>query len=107
MVTTPGLNSTINASAPYAEAAVTAYGAMPSTGTGNNGMKVYAGPRDDPFFFDLVRFKEIVAGTQTAFRMPGVDTFAGTNIMAIVVELPKSLLGTAQTINVWAESKMK
>jgi hypothetical protein len=54
-----------------------------------------------------VRFKEIIAGTQTSFRSPGVDTFAGTNIMAIVVEVPKTLLGGEGTINVWAETKTK
>ena len=106
-VTTPGLNSMINANAPFAETMVTAYGASASSGTGSNGVKVFAGPRDDPFFFDLVRFKEIIAGTQTSFRATGMDTFAGTNIMSIVVEVPKALLGSASTINVWAESKTK
>jgi hypothetical protein len=70
-------------------------------------MKLFAGPRDNPFFFDLVRFKEIIGGTQTGFKNPGVDTFAGTNVMSIVVEVPKSLLGSAATINVWAETKSK
>ena len=102
-----GMNSMINASAPFAEASVTAYGSTPNIGTGSNGIRAFAGPRDDPFFFDLVRFREIIAGTQTSFRSPGMDTFAGTNIMAIVVEVPKSLLGSATNINIWAESKMK
>jgi len=70
-------------------------------------MKVFVGPRDDPFFFDIVRFREILAGTQTAFRNPGQDSFAGTNVFSWVIELPKSMLGNAQTINVWAESKIK
>lgn len=106
-VTTAGTGSMINAAAPFAEVMVTAYGANAAEGTGNNGVRVFAGPRDDPFFFDLVRFKEIIAGTQTSFRTPGMDTFAGTNIMAIVVEVPKALLGNATNINVWAESKTK
>lgn len=103
-----GTTSTVLTSGPVTEAAVTAYGAGSVTvGTNNNGIRVFAGPRDDPFFFDLTRFKEILAGTQTSFRNPGVDAFAGTNVMSIVVEVPKSLLGTAATINVWGESKTK
>lgn len=105
---TTGTSSTVMASAPYVETAVTAYGAAsPSVGSNSSGMKVFAGPRDDPFFFDLARFKEIIGGTQTSFRNPGVDAFAGTNVMSIVVEVPKSALGSAATINVWGESKSK
>jgi hypothetical protein len=89
------------------EVAVTAYGvASPAIGS-SNGINAFAGPRDDPFFFDLVRFKEIIAGTQTGFRSPGVDAFAGTNVMSIVVEVPKSMLGSAATINLWGETKSK
>jgi len=66
------------------------------------GVSVFAGVRDDPFFFDLVRFNAIIAGQATGFRDPGVDTFAGFNVLALVVEFPKSLLGTGGTIGVWA-----
>lgn len=107
-VGTPGTTSTVKASGPSTEVAVTAYGAASVTTAINaNGTRIFAGPRDDPFFFDLVRFKEIIAMTQTSFRNPGVDSFAGTNVMSIVVEVPKSLLGAAATINVWAETKSK
>jgi Domain of unknown function (DUF4331) len=105
-----GTASTIVTSGAITEADVTAYGAAPVVGTGANGMKLFAGPRDDPFFFDLARFKEIIAGTQTAFRPIGtaVDFFAGTNVMSLVVELPKTLLGSAgATINYWVETKTK
>src|SRR5437870_7030407 len=64
------------------------------------GMTVFAGVRDDPFFFDLVQFKKIIAGEATAFRDPGVDTFAGFNVLAIVAEVPSSLLG-GQKLGVW------
>ena len=105
---TPGTISMVKSSGPLTEVAVTAYGAgSPIVGTNSNGINAFAGPRDDPFFFDLVRYKEIIAGTQTGFRNPGVDTFAGTNVMSIVVEVPKSLLGSATTINVWGETKSK
>jgi hypothetical protein len=107
-VGTPGTSSTVKTSGPMTEVSVTAYNAAsPSIGTNSNGIRVFAGPRDDPFFFDLARFKEIIAGTQTSFRSPGVDAFAGTNVMSIIVEVPKSLLGSAATINVWGETKSK
>src|SRR5437667_11602085 len=64
------------------------------------GLTVFAGSRDDPFFFDLVQFKKIIAGDATAFRNPGVDTFAGFNVLAIVAEVPSSLLG-GQKLGVW------
>lgn len=104
----PGTMSTVRTNGTATETTVTAYNASsPSVGSGSNGIKIFAGPRDDPFFFDLTRFKEIIGGTQTSFRNPGVDTFAGTNVMSIVVEVPKSLLGSATTINVWGETKSK
>jgi hypothetical protein len=106
-VSTPGTTSTVKTSGPLTEVAVTAYGAASPVIGSSNGINAFAGPRDDPFFFDLVRFKEIIAGTQTGFRSPGVDAFAGTNVMSIVVEVPKSLLGSAATINVWGETKSK
>jgi len=108
-----GTSSTVIATAPYAEVAVTPYGAAsPTIGNSIKGVKLFAGPRDDPFFFDLKRFKEIIAGTATAFHAgtsedPATDTFAGTNVMSIVIEVPKALLGSSSTINVWAESKSK
>lgn len=106
-VGTPGLMSTIKTNGAITEVAVTPYGAAANIGSNSNGTRVFAGPRDDPFFFDLARFKEIVGGTQTSFRSPGVDSFAGTNVMSIVVEVPKSMLGSATTINVWGETKSK
>src|SRR2546426_9067671 len=64
------------------------------------GMTEFGGGRDDPVFFDLVQFKKIIAGEATAFRNPGVDTFAGFNVLAIVAEVPSSLLG-GQKLGVW------
>ncbi len=90
-----------------AEVVVTPYSGSPITGTGTSGIKVFAGPRDDPFFFDLNRYKAILAGTAPGFSNPGTDTFAGTNVMSIVVEVPKTLLGGTGKINVWLETKKK
>jgi hypothetical protein len=89
------------------EADITPYGASPSVGTGS-GMKLFAGTRDDPFFFDLNRFKAILAGTAPGFNNPGTDTFAGTNVLSVVVEVPKSLLNAASgKINLWLETKKR
>jgi hypothetical protein len=110
---TAGTTSTVKTSGPVTEVAVTAYSSSaPGIATNSNGIKIFAGPRDDPFFFDLVRFKEIIGGTATAFHDgtaldPSHDKFAGTNVMSIVVEVPKSMLGTAASINVWGETKSK
>jgi len=80
----------------------------PVIATGSNGMKVFAGPRDDPFFFDLDQFKKVVGGTASGFRNPGMDTFAGTNVMSVVVEVPVALLNASSgKISVWAETKKK
>ena len=80
----------------------------PTMATGSNGIKVFAGPRDDPFFFDLNQYKKIIAGTATGFNSPGQDAFAGTNVLSLVVEVPVSLLGASTgKINIWAETKKK
>jgi hypothetical protein len=82
---------------------VTPYGAsMPIVATGENGIRFFAGPRDDPFFFDLDQFHRITGGMATSFNNPGHDSFAGTNVLSIVVEVPKSLLHAKNgKINVW------
>lgn len=101
-----GTTSKVNVEASLASADITAYSESAKTGS-NNGVTVFAGLRDDPFFFDFTRYNEILAGTATGFNSPGNDTFAGTNVMSCVVEVPKSQVGGSGTINVWVESKMK
>ncbi len=73
----------------------------------SNGMMAFAGPRDDHFFMDFAQYGEIIAGNATSFNNPGTDTFAGTNVMSIVVEVPKSMIGGSGTINTWVETKRK
>lgn len=87
--------------------------------TTNGGMKFFAGPREDPTFFDLDQFNAILADTAPdGFNDPGTDRFAGKNVLSIVVEVPKSMLGTpptgvnpfapnTPTYNVWVETKRK
>lgn len=73
----------------------------------SNGMMAFAGPRDDPFFFDFAQYSEIIAGNATSFNSPGADTFAGSNVLSVVIEVPKSMLGTGTSINTWVETKRK
>ena len=103
---TTGVTSTIKTNAAAGNVEISKYGSAPIIGT-SNGMKFFAGLRDDPFFFDLNQFKKILAGTATGFTSPGTDSFAGTNVLATIIEVPKSLLGSSATINVWAETKTK
>jgi hypothetical protein len=86
-----------------------------STSPGN-GVKInragdvlgYAGLRDDPFFFDLDGFINVLSAESgksfLGCTSPRADFFAGKNVSAIVLELPSSLLtraGSSQ-IGVWA-----
>jgi hypothetical protein len=100
-----GTISYLNINKLSVNAPITNYGQAAQIAVGDNGVMAFAGPRDDPFFFDLVAFRNVISGAASAFNNPGNDTFAGTNVMSIVVEVPKSLLGSNGTINVWAESK--
>ena len=75
------------------------------------GITIFAGVREDPFFFDLTQFYNIVpdrhagstattclpGGSNTCpagFRAAGVatDFFNNSNVLSIVAEIPKSLL---------------
>ncbi len=86
------------------------------------GMRVFAGLRSDPFFIDLDQLFAIFPDRKdpllapnvktppgqanvpqsTTFRAPGqaVDFLANYNVMGLVVELPKSRIGTGK-IHVW------
>jgi hypothetical protein len=65
-------------------------------------IEVFAGPRDDPFFFDVVGFNRFLAGTGA---LSGSDGFAGFNVSAIVVELPVAMVaGESGILNVWAST---
>jgi hypothetical protein len=100
-----GLTSTLVTTGPLTEANISTHNSAPVIGE-KNGIKVFAGPRDDPFFFDLGAFNAILGGTASSFNNPGTDTFKGTNVLSLVVEVPKSMLGTGD-INIWATSNRK
>ncbi len=50
------------------------------------GIKVFAGPRDDPFFVDLGGIFDLLSG------ISGKDYVAGANVMTLAVQVPKSFL---------------
>lgn len=71
-------------------------------GPAGSGIAIFAGPRDDPFFFDVVDFQRLVGGTGTT-TFSGLDSFAGFNVMSIVVEFPIVLVtGGAPQFGAWA-----
>lgn len=100
--------------------------------SGDGAVKVFAGPRDDPFFFSLngggatnhLGFNTCNAPTEKCFlgrcdRSPGglgclldftpyptdvVDTFAGLNVSAIVIEVPLADF-TGSNLAVWASTE--
>ena len=101
-----GLNSRVETSAESVSVDITTYGSNAVVGS-ENGVRAFAGPRDDPFFFDLGAYTDILSGNASSFSDPGTDTFAGTNVMSVVIEVPKSMLGQAEMLSTWVESKLK
>ncbi|MFN0155367.1 MAG: DUF4331 family protein [Gaiella sp.] len=76
-------------------------------------VKAFAGLREDPFFFDLDGFINILAALDddktndakslVGCKAPRKDFFAGLNVSGIVIELPPSLLTAGGSkIGVWA-----
>lgn len=120
---TPGMSSNIENAGNRASVTITSNGAQPVVGNEND-IKVFAGPRDDPFFMDFFKFVDIVNGAgnalgidvnppadgmdyATSFDAEGTDAFAGSNVLSVVIELPKSMLGTSDTFSSWVEAKAK
>ncbi|MDH3768580.1 MAG: DUF4331 domain-containing protein, partial [Gammaproteobacteria bacterium] len=58
----------------------------------HKGVRLFAGLRDDPFFFDGVAFNATVATLVPQFTDPGQDTFEGANVLAIVLGIDSDLL---------------
>ncbi|PCJ66661.1 MAG: molecular chaperone DnaK [Bacteroidetes bacterium] len=101
-----GLSSAVNTNATQSVVDITSYAETAMTAE-NDGMKFFAGPRDDPFFMDFARYGEIIGGTAPGFSDPGDDTFKGTNVMSIVIEVPKAKLGGSGTLNTWVTANAK
>ena len=79
----------------------------PPIPTTDGPITIFAGPREDPFFFDLVGFNRFIAEVNKQTTVPvvpnfslftGKDAFLGKNINAIVIEFPiRMLLRPGQT----------
>ncbi|QED28719.1 DUF4331 domain-containing protein [Microvenator marinus] len=77
-------------------------GAVEATIDAGNDVKVWAGLRDDPFFFDLEGFQDTLSTGDLSFDNTR-DSFAGANITTIVLEMPLDAARGAETeFQVWA-----
>src|SRR3989442_3720745 len=76
---------------------------------GGSQLDVFAGLREDPFFFDVEQFFRVRAGfaglgPSVGFRNPGLDFTSGYNVNSIVVRVPIAFLQgatAATTYDVW------
>lgn len=69
--------------------------------------RLFAGLRDDPFFFDLAGFQDTLMTGNVSFDSTR-DSFAGTNVTAIVLEGPVTgFLAGGTGLNVWATTARK
>lgn len=75
------------------------------------GTKLWAGLRDDPFFFDLDAFKGHILGAANGRMLcddKKVDFFLGLNVSAIVLLLPNAELGgSGKTVGVSANTAIQ
>ncbi len=105
-------------------------GGLNETFTGN-GMSIFAGPRDDPFFIDLFGDMSVTSVLNAAFgaalgeqvgandeqsfefNPAATDDLAGLNVLAIVIELPKTDVASALGITTndaffaWASTSIR
>jgi len=64
--------------------------------------RVFAGLRDDPFFFDLEGFRQTLMTGTLSFNHDR-DSFAGTNLTAIVLEMDlDAALAGGTSLDLWA-----
>jgi len=94
--------------------------------TTENGMSFFAGPRRDAFYFDFNKFNDVASGAVAPDGFSPIgeaeDFFEDLNTLAIVVEVPNTLLGSAPdhilgsqgnindlppAYNVWVSAKRK
>jgi hypothetical protein len=69
-----------------------------------DGVRVRAGLFDDPFFFDLQGFRDTQSRGTLSFNNTR-DFFAGTNLTAVVIEIPRLRLANGTNpLDIWAET---
>jgi Domain of unknown function (DUF4331) len=62
-----------------------------------NDISVFAGPRDDPFFFDAAAFNRFRATGDPDVFDRGINSFADLNVSAIVLAFPDSLVSDGES----------
>ena len=70
--------------------------------------RLFTGKRSDPFFADADGVLHwLIDGQKGNFQWTGKDTFAGANILSIVVEVPNDMLGPGPSIGVWITTSLR
>ncbi len=98
--TQTGINGQVLIDAPLGSVEISAATAI--TTTTEDGVKLFAGPRQDAFYFDFFQFNAVIGGmAPEGFLPPGEaeDTFDGANTMSIAIEIPNALLGSTTATN--------
>ena len=73
-------------------------------GGSGHGVRVFAGPRWDPFIMDARAALTTIATGELAFTDPGSIFLDGKNVLSLVVEVDCALLGGAELVGVVAET---
>src|SRR4051794_33155634 len=75
-----------------------------AVGGSGEGVRVFAGPRWDPFIMDARAALTTIATGKLAFTDPGSIFLDGKNVLSLVVEIDSSLLDGATLVGVVAET---
>ena len=70
----------------------------------DHGVRVFAGPRWDPFIMDAPAALKTIATGKLAFTDPGAIYLDGKNVLSLVVEVDRAVLGHAELYGVVAET---
>ena len=68
------------------------------------GIRLFAGPRWDPFIMDAPAALKTIATGELAFTDPGSIFLDGKNVLSLVVEVDSTLLGGAELVGVVGET---
>lgn len=87
------------------------------------GVRVFAGARQNPFYFDTPQFSKLIsdlnhkkqanppAPSATCLRKPGVDFLRDYNVLSLVAEVPRAMLappgGKLAVIHVYATTSLR
>src|SRR3954451_10895119 len=98
----PGVQQAGTCTTPAGE--VVPFGLNDEQGGSGHGIRVFAGPRWDPFIMDARAALTTIATGRLSFTDPGSIFLDGKNVLGLVVELDCALLGGAQLVGVVAET---